>query len=123
MKKLVPVPPRMGIWTISFDAMPQPPNFRQWRLTFKKKVASATLDPYRTFAWMQEIEAATKWQDLTVTPAYHRLDSMIGAGLSTIFKGEFARSILVLEERAQNKGQYAPRSPAHMANVRILQNT
>ena len=50
------------------------------------------------------MENHKKWQTITVTDNYARLDSIIGTGLSQIFRGEFARSVMILEEEAQKKG-------------------
>ena len=50
------LPPRAANITLTFDAMPNAPQFRNWRLVFKKKVASITLNPLKTFKWITEVE-------------------------------------------------------------------
>ena len=93
--------------TLKFQDFLSAPRFRAWKLTFKKKIASGSGRPREAFAWINEIEKATSWEELKSKEGdeYETLNAKIAAGSSDVLHGEFQRKINVMEERAAIKGE------------------
>ena len=84
-----------------FEAFPKVTQFRSWKMSFKKEVASASGRPDEAFIWITEIEEALSVEDLQISGSgWETLDAKIAAGLAKIISGEFQRQIQMMEEEA-----------------------
>ena len=97
---------------IKFKDFPSTPGFRNWKMEFKKKVASSSPTPTKAFQWITKIEHVHSVEELKDHESFETLDYKIASGLSEICHGEFKRKITVLEEKAAIEG--------HMVNGRQI---
>lgn len=86
--------------TIGITHVPSVPQLRKFKLTFKKKVASASTDPDAAFIWISEVETATDPSQLSDSGKFRRLDAKIGSEWSPLLTGELGRQIALIEEKA-----------------------
>ena len=49
---------------IDINPWPSITGFRNWKLSFKKKVAAASRSSQEAFAWITEVEKAVSFEDL-----------------------------------------------------------
>ena len=83
---------------IHFDKVPSLPYFSQWKIAFRKKVASASPFPDAAMAWAWEVDDKT-FEELEDSGPFATLDYKISVALGAILEGDLARQAKLYEER------------------------
>ena len=92
--------------TVSFDAWPSINAFRQWRMSFRRTIASSSTKPTVALAWASEIDEGTI-MDQFRSSVYsgeglvvdcETLDTKVAAGLMKTMHGDFKKMITMNDE-------------------------
>merc|ERR1712079_672452 len=95
--------------SVSFDAWPSINAFRQWRMHFRRTIASSSTKPTVALAWASEIDEVTsvdQFRSSTYTSEglvvdFETLDTKVAAGLMKITHGDFKKRITKKDEEHQ----------------------
>ena len=90
---------------IDINPWPSITGFRNWKLSFKKKVAAASRYSQEAFAWITEIEKAVSFEDLEDSGMFPQLDAKLAAELDKISSGEFRKQVQVKETALSHEGK------------------
>ena len=77
-------------------------------LSVKKKIAAASRYSQEAFAWVSEVENATKFEELedSGTESWQiQLDTKISAEIDKILSGEFRKQVQIQETALSNSGK------------------
>ena len=90
---------------IDIGGWPAITGFRQWRMRFKKSVASASRRPKLAFAWITEVENAITMEELADSGDFEELDAKLSRELDKIIQGDFKKRVQVKETEYSKKGE------------------
>ena len=105
---------------IEINQWPSITGFRNWKLSFKQKVAAASRYSQEAFAWIAEVENAASFEDLEDSGPeawQEQLDAKLSAELGNILSGEFRKHIQVKETALSHEGKMIKRPPGGLDDL------
>ena len=99
--------------SFDFPKWPSASKSRQWKLAVRRETSSKSARPTDAMQWFCEIDTAESLTDLassmsitdTGTAPFQTLDMKIASALIKILHGDFAKRILIEDERQQKSHQ------------------
>ena len=92
--------------SITLDPWPQPTGFRDWKISFFKKVSTGSGRVKEGIKWIKEVEDVSSYQDLSSDgPGWQGYSMKLADALSKIFNGNpnFKNKVNLIEEELLNK--------------------
>ena len=93
--------------SISFEGWPSINAFRQWRMSFRRIIASSSTKPTVALAWASEIDEAKEVDQLRSSVYqgdghrvdFETLDTKVAAGLMKIMHGDFEKRVTMRDKQ------------------------